>query len=481
MPTITVMAPDSALAMDEVIRQLGDGAYILSTSQKDGMIQIKATNEPATSAPKRLSSVKTVFEDELERQFSGAQKTALVAALGGADVAIPVGPASKAERPTLVSVDGGLMEKVDVRSAAHSMPTPKDELTGNKGSLAEPESGAVVFSSTRTEAEGSSAPEHAKDQPTSPEEVIQQSAYARDATEGQGVTSKLGEIGDRLQRLEASLGLPKLPPVILTKEPATYSGQDFTKAGMSDAIVHRVVSQLSDRGVTPTTLELAHALASEMVGPSGGTALDADLLFVVGSSGSGKTTLAAKFAALMRETRENRTVSLVSLEDNQTPSIDLLSSLGRLINVPTTRWMIDQVEAWGTPRDGETTIVDLACSQNKLAQIWPDVVAHFAGKRCHVVLALGSGLSSGRISDALEASAILEPEVVLTKLDEFECALPELSTIVDNDARIGWLAGTRSLVGNLAQATSPIMEQYLQGCLASPDANGPEADTERMQ
>lgn len=64
MPTITVMAPDSALAMDEVVRQLGDGAYILSTTQQDGMIRIKATNDPMNSAPKRNSLVHTVYEDE---------------------------------------------------------------------------------------------------------------------------------------------------------------------------------------------------------------------------------------------------------------------------------------------------------------------------------------------------------------------------------------------------------------------------------
>lgn len=481
MPTITVMAPDSALAMDEVIRQLGDGAYILSTSQKDGLIQIKATNEPATSAPKRLSSVKTVFEDELERQFSGTQKTALLAALGVGDVPVSGAPAIKAERPTLVSVDGGLMEKACVGSADQPAHESIDGSSGQTGKAAGPEPDPVIFSSSRTEAELSSTPEQAGAQATSPKHLTQQSVDASDTSEGQRVATTLDELGDRLQRLEASLGLPELPPVISVKQPVAYHGQDFIKAGMSDVIVRRVVSKLIDNGVAPTTLELANALASDMVAPKGRVALDADVLFVVGSSGSGKTTLAAKFAALMRETRENRAVSLVSLEDDQTPSIDLLSSLGRLINVPTSRWMINQIDAWGTPRDGETTIVDLACAQNKLAQIWPDVVAHFAEKRCHVVLALGSGLSSGRISDALEAAHILEPEVVLTKLDEFECALPELSTIVDHDARIGWLAGTRSLVGNLAQATSPIMEQYLQGCLASPDANGPEANMERMQ
>ena len=57
MPTITVTAPDSAMAMDEVIRQLGSDAYILSTSQFDGLVQIKATIDPMTPIPRRSNAV----------------------------------------------------------------------------------------------------------------------------------------------------------------------------------------------------------------------------------------------------------------------------------------------------------------------------------------------------------------------------------------------------------------------------------------
>ena len=46
MPTITVTAPDSALAMDEIMRRLGDGAFILSTKSQNGQIEIRATNDP---------------------------------------------------------------------------------------------------------------------------------------------------------------------------------------------------------------------------------------------------------------------------------------------------------------------------------------------------------------------------------------------------------------------------------------------------
>ena len=79
MPTITVTAPDSAMAMDEVVRQLGSDAYILSTTQQDGLVQIKASLDPLITAPLRPSIVKTVFEEEMEKQFSVAPQQKAVA------------------------------------------------------------------------------------------------------------------------------------------------------------------------------------------------------------------------------------------------------------------------------------------------------------------------------------------------------------------------------------------------------------------
>ena len=40
MPSVTVLAPDSALALDEVFRPLGENAFILSTTRRDGQIEI---------------------------------------------------------------------------------------------------------------------------------------------------------------------------------------------------------------------------------------------------------------------------------------------------------------------------------------------------------------------------------------------------------------------------------------------------------
>ena len=46
MPELKITAVDTSLAMDEVERKLGPDALILSTTRRDGMIEILATNEP---------------------------------------------------------------------------------------------------------------------------------------------------------------------------------------------------------------------------------------------------------------------------------------------------------------------------------------------------------------------------------------------------------------------------------------------------
>ena len=46
MPELKFIAVDTSLAMDEVEKKLGPDALILSTTRRDGMIEILATNEP---------------------------------------------------------------------------------------------------------------------------------------------------------------------------------------------------------------------------------------------------------------------------------------------------------------------------------------------------------------------------------------------------------------------------------------------------
>ena len=54
MAEITVRAIDSALAMEEVQKRLGDDALIISTKRIDGQIEITATDEDVIKPEKEI-------------------------------------------------------------------------------------------------------------------------------------------------------------------------------------------------------------------------------------------------------------------------------------------------------------------------------------------------------------------------------------------------------------------------------------------
>ncbi len=76
MSTIVVRASDTALAMDEVVKRLGQDAYILSTKQKNGQVEIRATTEAPKvqrRAPRIEGGGKTFGEILAERSAHGKQ------------------------------------------------------------------------------------------------------------------------------------------------------------------------------------------------------------------------------------------------------------------------------------------------------------------------------------------------------------------------------------------------------------------------
>jgi hypothetical protein len=78
-------------------------------------------------------------------------------------------------------------------------------------------------------------------------------------------------------------------------------------------------------------------------------------------------------------------------------------------------------------------------------------------------MAIPSGLAANRLAHELDKASQLDAQIVLTKLDETEFSVPEVSQLITKSAKVGWLTGTLELSGNLAKATCEIMEQYLLG------------------
>jgi flagellar biosynthesis GTPase FlhF len=73
MTTIKITARDSSTAMEEVSKKLGADAFILSTTSKEGGVEIEATNDPQ-ELKKFSDKPKKKFSNLMQRQLSNVAK-----------------------------------------------------------------------------------------------------------------------------------------------------------------------------------------------------------------------------------------------------------------------------------------------------------------------------------------------------------------------------------------------------------------------
>ena len=69
MATIKITARDSSSALDEVSKKLGTDAYILSTTSKEGGVEIEATNDPF-ELKKHSSKTRKTFSGLIQKELS---------------------------------------------------------------------------------------------------------------------------------------------------------------------------------------------------------------------------------------------------------------------------------------------------------------------------------------------------------------------------------------------------------------------------
>jgi hypothetical protein len=113
----------------------------------------------------------------------------------------------------------------------------------------------------------------------------------------------------------------------------------------------------------------------------------------------------------------------------------------------------------------------MACTTDEVIGMWPELQEYFGDLKLQVVMAIPSGLAANRLAHELDKASQLDAQIVLTKLDETEFSVPEVSQLITKSAKVGWLTGTLELSGNLAKATCEIMEQYLLGYVIEKEYN----------
>ena len=60
-------------------------------------------------------------------------------------------------------------------------------------------------------------------------------------------------------------------------------------------------------------------------------------------------------------------------------------------------------------------------------------------------------------------------QIVLTKLDEYECDAAELCAYATSSVPVGWLSGTQEIEGTLKEATVDVFRDYIIEMLGAPE------------
>ena len=440
MPTVTVLAPDSALAMDEVIRQLGDNAYIVATHTRDGQVEILATNEPTQIQPQRKRTTSVSFADAISEQLTqagGATSLMQHLRMNGQDLpqADPdLGPAHSA---TIVTMPQSRKQSTDGAPVGNGAPE-----TITHASTSTP------LAHQQLEAAGIAAAQ-------APQQHMAHASPSPAAEPDAALRPLLREIADRLTQLEAAMA-PQPQVNEISQDP-------FEKAGFSTEIVRRLAPSRTD---PQRRSQFVDAMTKTLVAPDPLAILQAPIVVVVGASGAGKTVLAGKIAALMLETETTREVELISLSETPTFANAPLSIYARMLSIGHQNWAFDQFAPNQARQPNATRIFDTNLDPEKLGETITELRMHFGHEDVAVIIALPVGISPSRARAQLMQYEGLDPKIALTKLDECELSPQEASTISENGIQIAWLSGTCALTETMAPATEEMMTEFLNGLLA---------------
>ena len=235
------------------------------------------------------------------------------------------------------------------------------------------------------------------------------------------------------------------------------------RAGFSQGILQDLQTHYAGYSYRDGHERFLKALASQLAHPTSATILQKRLIFVVGASGTGRTTMVAKIAAMLRDQNPSKEIVLASLNGQNGTANHQLQSFGRLLNLATvTLGLSTQVEDFNKMTDYDFMIVDVASDSPEAVEKVSSIQAHLGDPDVGALLAIPGSTSHSMISTTIRRFHILDPHVVLTKLDECETKPAEFSALAENNTKIAFLSGTKSVIDPAVFASETILLQYLQ-------------------
>ena len=412
MPELKITAVDTSLAMDEVEKKLGPDALILSTTRRDGMIEILATNEPDQIDAANLKAkekAKARLENRLlsEEQIDAANLKAKEKAKARQESSISELPYSKNTEK--------FSELVDAEVSKYENKSDSQEPIGSN----EPNPSAL--GDNRSEK---------SDLAMAFEQKLSELQFLVDGT------IALGQQRDRSLSINAKMKM----------------------LGFSN----KTATTLIDKNEPNLELhDLMRQFTRQIVQGKSKDFDASQIILVCGAERSGKTLLSKKLAKFLPTHTAAQNSTLI-LQNNRVIADPLSGDLNSLFKSSSDANVTSLFrKRQDIALDGSRLIVDYEGPMDLLNSVLMRLETLEHKPQVSVIYTLEVGKSYDAVRQALEVLQIPNLSVALTKMDLLEVSISELSAVFDLGRKIQFFSGLKTLEDGLDFAKISVVEDFL--------------------
>ena len=412
MPELKITAVDTSLAMDEVEKKLGPDALILSTTRRDGMIEILATNEPDQIDAANLKAkekAKARLENRLlsEEQIDAANLKA--------------------------------KEKAKARQESSISELPYSKNTEKFSELVDAEVSKYENKSDSQEPIGSNEPNPSALGDNRSEKSDLAMAFEQKLSELQFLVDGTIALG---QQRDTSLSInAKMKMLGFSNKTATT----LIDKNEPNLELHDLMRQFTRQIVQGKSKDFD---ASQII-------------LVCGAERSGKTLLSKKLAKFLPTHTAAQNSTLI-LQNNRVIADPLSGDLNSLFKSSSDANVTSLFrKRQDIALDGSRLIVDYEGPMDLLNSVLMRLETLEHKPQVSVIYTLEVGKSYDAVRQALEVLQIPNLSVALTKMDLLEVSISELSAAFDLGRKIQFFSGLKTLEDGLDFAKISVVEDFL--------------------
>ena len=286
---------------------------------------------------------------------------------------------------------------------------------------------------------------------------------SRNSSINQNQSSEMVEVREQINHLQNMLS-----GMVITDEKGLNekTGSDVSLKLRQLEFTPAIVSSLKpayhglnlDRGRSAFLKAFANKIACEEIEDI----LKSDVIFIAGPSGAGKTTLSAKVAARIMEEKRQERPTLVSAESELVKGRDDLTYYSKLLNLQKLNYKIyENCRSFADVCVGQK-IVDISLIAEEGKNVIENVRDHLGAPKVATILCLPSGSSKELLTYQINKYKDFNPIIAFTKVDECRLFPRELCVLAEKNVKIGFLTGSRTILGSLALSEPEVLFSHLE-------------------